>query len=220
MPATTAPTTTSPIVIVPCSKGKAIVAGRVEAQDLYVGPYHKAAMRAARRITSPERIFILSAYHGLLRLTDLVESYDMKLGDEGCVTAPDVAQQVEEMGLDAGAEVVILAGGAYRALLEAVFSNGRCPFAGEGAPKVPGVSEALATPGRVRGIGDHLSWFKRKRRPLAGAQGGRRRRVPQGARLPAVRRSSAQAGQTQRSTSRVISSPSSIRPPHPAQWPL
>jgi hypothetical protein len=79
-----------PVVVVPCSAGKSSTPA--PAAELYTGSYHAAARRAAAAITTPDRILILSARYGLLRLDDPapLEPYELTIGQPGAITAATV----------------------------------------------------------------------------------------------------------------------------------
>jgi len=119
---------TSPLVIIPCGGKKA--GHRTQARSLYRGAYFRAGLTAARRLTSPDRIRILSAMHGLLRLDELVAPYDLRMGQPGSVTAERVLRQAAEQGLVDEPHVVVLGGKAYRDVARAVWPHAEDPLAG------------------------------------------------------------------------------------------
>jgi hypothetical protein len=65
-------------VVVPCSGAK--LAHAAPAGELYTGQLHRLARRAADALGG--RVLILSALHGLLQLDELVEPYDVQVGDD------------------------------------------------------------------------------------------------------------------------------------------
>ncbi len=75
----------SPLVVVPCGAVKSAVAS--PAGEMYRSGYHRLGLKAARALTSPESIRILSALHGLLALDRMVEPYDLRMGSPGSITA-------------------------------------------------------------------------------------------------------------------------------------
>jgi hypothetical protein len=126
-----------PLVVIPC--GGAKLDRPALAGELYTGSYHAACRRAAEALTSPDRIRILSARYGLLRLTDPVEPYELRMGQPGSVDAATVRRQAEDQDLVDEAEVVLLAGADYAAVALQVWPHARRPFDGS------------------RGIGDQLA---------------------------------------------------------------
>ena len=87
-----APTTPPPqlpplrfVVIVPCGNRKH--ADTTLAGNMYLGSYHTAC-RAYAHSVQPDRrgVLILSARYGLLALRDIIEPYDLCMGDAGAVT--------------------------------------------------------------------------------------------------------------------------------------
>ena len=85
------------IVVIPCGARK--LDRRAQAQHMYVGSYAQMCQRYARTLTTPDRIFILSAKYGLLRLTDEIEPYSLTLGQPGCVSQVQVWNQAKELGI-------------------------------------------------------------------------------------------------------------------------
>ena len=69
----------SMIVFIGCGKQKR--KGTHPASKLYTGTYFQSCLAVARKIVDDKSIFILSAKHGVLGLSDRVESYELKLSD-------------------------------------------------------------------------------------------------------------------------------------------
>ncbi|MEO6701716.1 MAG: DUF6884 domain-containing protein [Jatrophihabitantaceae bacterium] len=120
-----------PLVIIPCGAKKA--SGISPAGQLYLGGYHLACRRLADRLTSPDRILILSARHGLLRLDELIAPYEQRLDQPGAITAGELARQAARLGLRHEAYVVILAGRAYTRLALTIWPAAATPLAGVGS---------------------------------------------------------------------------------------
>jgi hypothetical protein len=86
--------------IIPCGGSKTATANK--ARDLYTGSMFKmglAAAEAEARDMGGE-VLILSALHGLVQLDTVLEPYDLKMGDEGSVTAERVLEQARELGME------------------------------------------------------------------------------------------------------------------------
>jgi hypothetical protein len=56
----------------------------------------------------PARVLILSARYGLVRPEDLLEPYDLRMGQPGSVMVQTLAQQARSLGIDWGANVYAL----------------------------------------------------------------------------------------------------------------
>lgn len=152
------------IVIIPCGAKK--LDRPATAAELYTGSYHAATRRAAGQLTwgsagGSGRIFILSALYGLLDLgsPELIEPYELRLGDPGSVDPAFIAAQAAQLGISMESgyaeDVVILAGRAYGDLAATVWPHARRPLAGS------------------RGMGDQLARLKRiaTRAPLPEGDG-------------------------------------------------
>ncbi|MFG1872101.1 DUF6884 domain-containing protein [Micromonospora arborensis] len=129
------------LVVVGCGGAKADrVAG--DAHGMYVGSYHRAARRAADALMArdPGRLglgsgqdcyqVILSAQYGLLDLFDVIEKYDLRMGEPGSVTAETVRYQAQQLGLLDAEEVIVLAGRAYADVVSAVWPHALRPLDG------------------------------------------------------------------------------------------
>ncbi|MEV6922942.1 DUF6884 domain-containing protein [Dactylosporangium sp. NPDC051485] len=126
------------LIIVVCGARKA---DRIEAPagELYVGSYHRAARRAADAIRRPgDRVVILSAWYGLVELSDLLLRYDARLGQRHTISRDGLREQAEQLGLLDVRDVVILAPAPYARLARYVWPHANCPLDG------------------TRGIGDQL----------------------------------------------------------------
>jgi uncharacterized protein DUF6884 len=124
------------------------------ALELYTGPLFASARRWALSVTSRDRIFILSALHGLVGADQVLEPYDQRIRPSRN-TVDRVADQADELGLFAG-PVYFAGGEVYRLTLI---------LAGL---EVRAVSHALP-PGRTtRGIGAQRAWFGRNLGQLPG----------------------------------------------------
>lgn len=88
---------------------------------LYKGTYFRVCIRWAMSVTDRDRIFVLSALHGLLTLETVVEPYDLKMGDPGSVDVERVREQAGHMGI--AGYVVGLGGQEYLSRLRPIFSG-------------------------------------------------------------------------------------------------
>lgn len=130
----------SPLVIVPCGGKKLDQAAR--AGDLYVGSYHLACRRAADRISKKQ--LILSAKHGLVTLDTIIEPYDLRMGDPGCVSVETVREQARHWRLHTESFVHALGGRAYTDVVTTVWPRAKVPLAG-----CAGIGEQLARLARL-----------------------------------------------------------------------
>lgn len=117
-----APTAPTPVVIVPCGGVKA--AGTLPAGEKYIGSYHRMTRKAAAAIAARTgaRVLILSALYGLLELDNLVDDYDLRMGEPGSVTAGRIAEQAAILGIT-DALVTVIAGRAYANVVTAVWPH-------------------------------------------------------------------------------------------------
>lgn len=120
---------TPPLVIVGCGAAKQSV--RTTAGQMYVGSYHRACRRAAAAATTPARTLILSAAHGLLRLDDEIDPYNLRMGQPGAVGADQVLRQATTQGL-LDETPIVLAGTAYTSVASTVWPTAHTPLAGVG----------------------------------------------------------------------------------------
>lgn len=117
-----------PLVIIPCGMRKQ--SGPAPAGEMYLGSYHALCLRAARAITSDSNIRILSGLYGLLALDRVIYPYEMRLGDEGCITAEEVMKQAVRCDLTDARNVVVLGGKDYVRLATQVWPGASTPLAG------------------------------------------------------------------------------------------
>lgn len=131
------PSLLEPLVLVSCGGSK--LDQPALAGAMYVGSYHRAARRAASALTSPDRIWIVSARYGLLRLTDEIEPYEMTLGDAGCVNSGELRSQAARAHVLVAERVIVLAGQHYVALAGEVWPYLESPLSG-----TRGIGEQMA----------------------------------------------------------------------------
>ncbi|WP_458682678.1 DUF6884 domain-containing protein [Prescottella equi] len=117
-----------PLVVIPCGAAKA--PHRSPAGQLYTSGVHRLAQRAARALTGPDSIRILSARHGLLTLGQLVDPYNLRLGQPGSITAEQLRAQADQQGILGFPDVVVLAGRDYTHLAQRVWPHASTPLAG------------------------------------------------------------------------------------------
>ena len=107
------------IVLLSCGKKKRNQ--RAKAGDMYVGDLFTKSLNYAKQKLRPDKVFILSAKHGLLGLGDEIEPYDKTLNDMGegekRQWASKVLKQLQSrVDLDSD-HFTFLAGNNYRAFL-------------------------------------------------------------------------------------------------------
>ena len=119
------------VVVIPC--GGAKLQQAAPARELYVGGYHRACRRAADALTAQGgTVVVLSALHGLVPLDQVLEPYELRMGQPGSVTPARLAEQARAMGLDGAREVVALGGAAYTTAARTVWPHASTPLAGLG----------------------------------------------------------------------------------------
>jgi len=91
-----------------------------KAQDLYQSPLFKKSLSYARKINS-DKIYILSAKYGLVKLNDKIKPYDETLNKmsifEKKKWANEVFQKLQELEVISETNFIFLAGENYRKYL-------------------------------------------------------------------------------------------------------
>lgn len=119
-----------PLVLIPCGNRKS--PKRQPAYALYQGGYFKICLRYALSITTKDKVFIVSAKHGLLGLYDEVDPYNLLMGQPGSITADKVREQAIARDIVNEPEVVIVAGSKYAEIAKAVWPHGNWILEGKG----------------------------------------------------------------------------------------
>lgn len=83
-------------MVIPCGAGKQDTAA--PAAELYTGSMFTLALAAARALVDDQHILVLSALHGLVALDEVLDPYDVKMGDDESVTDFNVAAQMLALG--------------------------------------------------------------------------------------------------------------------------
>ncbi|MFL0028512.1 DUF6884 domain-containing protein [Streptomyces sp. NBUL23] len=133
-----------PVVVIPCSGAKAD--RPAEAGHLYTGSLHTHARRTADALTAAGgTVLILSSRYGLLPLHQVIAPYDMRMGDEGSVTAAQLRDQAAELDVADAQEVILLTPAAYTQRAAAVWPHAQTPLAHLGIGRQRGRLTALRT---------------------------------------------------------------------------
>jgi hypothetical protein len=164
----------SPLVIVPCGARKRAEPARLPAGELYIGSYHLAGRRAAAALTTPDRILILSALHGLLPFDRVISPYELRMGQPGSIGTAALRRQAEQLHLVDELQVIVLAGRGGVAAGERARLRRASATA---AAKVAGAAAASWERGRARITARHRAISRRAHqkaiifcvRPVAGA---------------------------------------------------
>ena len=124
------------IVLISCATKKKTL--RTRAEELYESPLFVHSLRYARTL-NPDKIFILSAKHGLLDLEREIEPYDVTLSKMSASQVREWARGVLEQ-LRKCADLrrdrfVILAGNRYRKYLLPHLASCEVPLKGLGIGK-------------------------------------------------------------------------------------
>jgi hypothetical protein len=118
------------LILTACGKQKRAVPSR--ASDLYTGRYARLPISWAMSV-DPDATLILSAKHGLLRPDDIVEPYDLAMGDPGSVTSVPLRRQAAQLGiLDADPVHVLPMNVRYRRLIALVWPHAVRILPGDG----------------------------------------------------------------------------------------
>jgi cytoplasmic iron level regulating protein YaaA (DUF328/UPF0246 family) len=118
----------NPIVIISCGAKK--LTYQAKAKDIYIGPYFKMALGFALATTKLDRIFILSAKYGLIRATDVIEPYEMRITSIEAVKLSTVRRQAIELGIASEPNVLVVAGKDYNFIVKSVFPDSKNVVAG------------------------------------------------------------------------------------------
>lgn len=135
----------TPLVVLACGAQKRPEAS--PALELYTGPLFASARRWALSITSRDRIFVLSALHGLVPADQVLEPYDQRIKPTR-ETVDRVVDQADALDLFAG-PVYFAGGELYRLTLILAGLDVRA------------VSHVLPPGRETRGIGAQRAWFSR-----------------------------------------------------------
>lgn len=157
------------VIIVSCGGRKNRSEKPVPAGERYTGSYHLALRRAANALTHggrTGRVLILSALYGLLNLHDPIAPYDMRMGDEGSVSAERLRQQAADLGI-LGADVTVLGPRAYVEASRTVWPELTAPL--EGAR---GIGDQLAKLADIYDPGRHSQAPQPPARPTASTGAG------------------------------------------------
>ncbi|MFF3460464.1 DUF6884 domain-containing protein [Streptomyces sp. NPDC002730] len=131
-----------PVVVIPCSGAKLDHAA--EAGKLYTGLLHQRARKTADAFTAAGgTVLVLSALHGFLPLSQVIEPYDHRWKDPGSITEEELRAQAVELGLMDAEDVILLTPGEYTAHAAAVWPHARTPLAHLGIGKQLGRLAAL-----------------------------------------------------------------------------
>lgn len=119
------------IVLISCVSMK--LDHKAKAEALYISPLFAGNLRYAKQLNADE-IFILSAKHGLLKLEDEIEPYNMTLNEMSSVQAKawaaSVLEQLKEHANLNGDHFIFLAGDKYRKHLVPHLASYEIPLEG------------------------------------------------------------------------------------------
>ena len=119
------------VVLISCVSKK--LHHKSKAQDLYVSPLFKKNLQYAKSL-NPDKIFILSAKYGLLRLNEEIEPYDKTLNKmrskEIKEWANFVLNQLKKSMDIENDEFIFLAGNNYRKFLLPYIKHYKIPMLG------------------------------------------------------------------------------------------
>lgn len=112
------------IVLISCTSKK--LKYKTNAKDLYISPSFKSDLKHANSL-KPDKIFILSAKHGLLKLNDQIKPYDKTLNNLSKSERQKWAKEVliklkKEIDIN-NDKVIFLAGDSYREFLIPYIKN-------------------------------------------------------------------------------------------------
>jgi hypothetical protein len=113
------------IYVVPCSATK--LDHPAPAHQLYTGTMFTNTYRAAAASATadqdaglgPARVLILSALHGLIDPDQVIDPYDLRMGQPGSITPARLIEQAEALDIDWDSQVYALLPRPYFAVLDA-----------------------------------------------------------------------------------------------------
>ena len=124
------------IVLIACASQK--LSQRSKAKDLYISTLFKLNLKYAVKL-APDKIYILSAKHGLLSLDQEINPYEQTLNnmpsDEVKQWASRVLEQIKHVCPVDETELIFLAGKKYRKYLLPHIKNAQVPLEGLGIGK-------------------------------------------------------------------------------------
>lgn len=111
--------------VVPC--GAAKLGSAAPARDLYTGSAFRHVLAAAegeaaataRDLGVDTEVLILSALYGLVELHEVIEPYDVKMGDPASILVHQLAEQITDHGIEYGDQIYAMLPKAYRQVLAA-----------------------------------------------------------------------------------------------------
>lgn len=119
------------IILISCVSKK--LNKKSKAKDLYISPLFKKNLKYANSL-NPDKIFILSAEYGLLKLNEEIEPYNKTLNkmysNEIKDWANSVLNQLKESTALENDEFIFLAGDKYRKFLLPNIKNYKIPMKG------------------------------------------------------------------------------------------
>ena len=117
-------------VFISCVKSKRKT--KAKARDMYISPLFRYSLKYALSLTSENKIYILSAKYGLLKLDEVINPYELTLNtmneSEKKKWAYKVYFQMKKHGINFDEEAVFLTGKNYRKYLMTKFSNATAPL--------------------------------------------------------------------------------------------
>jgi hypothetical protein len=133
-----------PVVVIPCSGAK--LPHKAPAGRLYTGKLHTRARKTADALTANGgTVLVLSALHGFLPLTQVIEPYDHTWEDAGSITVDQLRAQALQLGLADADDVVLLTPSRYTSRAAAIWPDARTPLAHLGIGKQLGRLASLRT---------------------------------------------------------------------------
>jgi len=124
------------VVLISCVSKK--LPHKAKAKDLYTSTLFKLNMKYARAL-NPDKIFILSAKHGLLNLEQEIEPYNQALNNlkdkEIKIWAEKVLKELKKAANLEQDEIIFLAGEKYRRYLIPHIENYKIPLKSLGIGK-------------------------------------------------------------------------------------
>ena len=106
-------------VIMGCGNRKGSRPAR--AIDLYLGSYFMAGRRWISTVARLDQVYILSAKYGLVRASQMLEPYNLRMGQPGSISSAGIAEQIKAHDLGDATPLLVGMGKAYVARLQGLF---------------------------------------------------------------------------------------------------
>lgn len=146
----------APLILVGCGSRKQ--PGRHRADELYTSTSFRTRLLYARTATTRDKVYILSALHGIIRCDKMINKYDVTLGKNSLITVQMLRAQAEELGIINEPVVYVIAKISYVNIVRGVWPTAFNPAYGHVSYDKKGNANL--------GIGTQIGWLNKEIRRL------------------------------------------------------